>query len=265
MEIPSPPPREAPATSRSEAIFEALLGEILRGDVAPGDRLPPERALATRFATNRNTLREAVRQLDRLGLVRARQGQGVTVADFRREGTIALLGPYIRHAPDLAERARVFADLLTSRLLVLEQAVTLAARRGQPADFDAIARAAEAQIQRFEAGGEAAAPRDRRLQLVRGDIALIEALVDAAHSLMVRWTANTFLGIYRDLLHGAAALWVAEPDYAAFLHALARAVRGGAAPGAAALVRDYYGRTDARLLAVLERLLPSPAAPRSAP
>lgn len=247
----------ATEVSRSETIFEALLGEILRGDVPPGDRLAPERALAARFETNRNTLREAIRQLQRLGLVRARQGQGVTVADFRREGTISLLGPFIRHAPDLADRVRVFTDLLSSRLLVLEQAVSLAALRGGPDDFEAIGQASEAQIQVFQAGeGPAAA---RSLALVRGDIALIEALVEAAHSLMVRWSANTFLQIYRELLHGAAALWVAEPDYPDFLGKLTAAVTTRAAPRAAALVRDYYGRTDARLLAVLERLLPSPA------
>jgi len=255
------------AASRSEAIFELLLGEILRGDVAPGARLPPERALAARFATNRNTLREAVRKLELLGLVRARQGQGVTVRDFRRHGTISLLGPFIRHAPDLTERVRVFTDLLTSRLLVLEQAVNLAAQRGEPEDFAALTAAIDAQIARFERDAPPAprASTAARLSLVQGDIAVIEALVEAAHSLMVRWTANTFLSIYRDLLHGAASLWVAEPDYAAFLRALLGAVTARDAAAAAALVRDYYGRTDARLLDTLERLLPPAQRTRSTP
>ena len=45
----------------SESVADQLRLAILRGEVAVGERLPPERELAPRFGTNRNTLREAIR------------------------------------------------------------------------------------------------------------------------------------------------------------------------------------------------------------
>ena len=58
----------------SESVAEQLRTAILRGEVQVGERLPPERELAPRFGTNRNTLREAIRSLEAQGLVVARQG-----------------------------------------------------------------------------------------------------------------------------------------------------------------------------------------------
>src|SRR5690606_27930665 len=46
------------------------------GELAPGDHLPPERALATELGVGRSSVREAVRVLEVMGLVRTRTGSG---------------------------------------------------------------------------------------------------------------------------------------------------------------------------------------------
>src|SRR5436305_14917510 len=77
--------------SRSESALERLRREILLGRYQPGARLPPERELAFKLGTNRNTLREALRTLESENLVRARQGDGTLVIDWRSAGVINLL------------------------------------------------------------------------------------------------------------------------------------------------------------------------------
>src|SRR6516225_985248 len=79
--------------NRADSVLERLRRDLLTGRYQPGDRLPPERELAIQVGTNRNTLREALRTLESENLVRARQGDGTIVLDWRRVGEITLL-PY---------------------------------------------------------------------------------------------------------------------------------------------------------------------------
>src|SRR5512142_1665685 len=103
---------DPPAGSNIAAtIFLDLRRQILKGELASGERLPGERELAAKYNTNRNTLREAVRKLEQSRLVTVRHGQGVTVADFRRTGTLELLSPFLETAPEPAEVARILEDV----------------------------------------------------------------------------------------------------------------------------------------------------------
>ncbi|RMD89337.1 MAG: FCD domain-containing protein [Alphaproteobacteria bacterium] len=71
---------------------------ILRGILRPGERLPPERELAQKLAVSRPSLREALGQLQKRGLLTARPGAGVFVADVLGSAfspaLIALMGSH---------------------------------------------------------------------------------------------------------------------------------------------------------------------------
>lgn len=54
---------------------------ILRGILRPGERLPPERELSDRLGVSRPSLRDAVAELQDRGLLTARPGAGIYVAD----------------------------------------------------------------------------------------------------------------------------------------------------------------------------------------
>ncbi len=65
----------------SEAVVRQIELLILRGVLRPGDRLPSERTLAERMGVSRPSLREALADLRDSGLLEARAGAGVFVAD----------------------------------------------------------------------------------------------------------------------------------------------------------------------------------------
>ena len=61
-----------------EGVLHTIESRLLSGELKPGDHLPPERALATELGVGRSSVREAVRVLDVLGLVRTQTGSGPT-------------------------------------------------------------------------------------------------------------------------------------------------------------------------------------------
>src|SRR5215831_12356318 len=64
---------------------------IFRGDYPPGSRLPAERHLARELGVDRTTLRMALKQLARMGLLQARHGSGIEVNDYRLTGGLDVL------------------------------------------------------------------------------------------------------------------------------------------------------------------------------
>lgn len=77
--------------SLSHEIADRLRGEILRNQYRSGERFPSERDLAARFDTSRGAVREAMTQLEQLGLIRIQPG-GARVQSAE-SASIAILGP----------------------------------------------------------------------------------------------------------------------------------------------------------------------------
>jgi len=67
---------------RYQRVQDSLAEEIARGRRSAGSRLPPERALAEHFGVSRVTLRRALAELERVGIV-ARHPGGWTVVGAR--------------------------------------------------------------------------------------------------------------------------------------------------------------------------------------
>jgi len=60
-------------------IVDQIRELIAAGQIKPGDRLPPERELAELFKASRNSVRDAIRVLEQMGLTESRQGDGTYV------------------------------------------------------------------------------------------------------------------------------------------------------------------------------------------
>ena len=74
-------------------ISETLRQEIGGADYPPGARLPTEAELSARFDVNRHTVRRALEELSRGGLIRVEQGRGTFVAEDVLDYTV---GPRTR-------------------------------------------------------------------------------------------------------------------------------------------------------------------------
>jgi len=241
-------PEELLASSNiTSRIFVELRRQILKGELAPGERLPGERELALRYDTNRNTLREAVRRLEQLGLVSVRHGQGVTVADFRRSGTLELLAPFIEAGADLGEISHIVEDLLPARLVFIEFATRLAVRRATETELLRLRDLTELLIVAFESGDPTV--------VAHGFHRWLDALVDASRSLAVRWVANPFLEMFRNLIDRFPSLWLLDPRFPQHLRELLEAFSRGDEESAIKTTREYYEHVDHEMIRLLDALL----------
>jgi GntR family transcriptional regulator, transcriptional repressor for pyruvate dehydrogenase complex len=71
--------RQVRKTRIYHEIVDQIRGLITAGRIKPGDRLPPERELAELFKASRNSVRDAIRVLEQMGLIESRQGDGTYV------------------------------------------------------------------------------------------------------------------------------------------------------------------------------------------
>jgi GntR family transcriptional repressor for pyruvate dehydrogenase complex len=79
-------------SGRVSSLVAQQLEELVRsGQIAVGDRLPPERTLAEMFGVGRNSVREALRELETRGLLERRQGHGTRVRDAEVSDILAPL------------------------------------------------------------------------------------------------------------------------------------------------------------------------------
>ena len=67
-------------TARTSTITQKIIAQIrtaiLKGRLKPGDILPPEKELMEQFEVSKQTLREALRALEHMGLIDVREGIG---------------------------------------------------------------------------------------------------------------------------------------------------------------------------------------------
>jgi GntR family transcriptional repressor for pyruvate dehydrogenase complex len=115
------------------ATDEAITGikqMIVSGRVVPGEKLPREKELAAQLGVSRSSLREAVRALILVGVLRTRQGDGTYVTSLephRLLETMSLAVDFMQN--------RTLVELFEVRRLLEPAATALAAARMDPADL----------------------------------------------------------------------------------------------------------------------------------
>ena len=132
-----------------EAAAEAIAELIRTAGLQPGERLPTERALGEQLGVSRTVVREAVKVLTTMGLVRARQGSGLYVArEPRPFATVAfnmampvdpehMLSLFEFRRNLETEAARLAAERVTPReLCIIEEALALHRRMVQSGEIE---------------------------------------------------------------------------------------------------------------------------------
>ncbi len=77
-----------------ESVKESIKSYILENQLQAGDPLPPETELAAQLGVSRNSVREAVRALESVGILETRRGSGLFVREFSLESLLDNL-PYV--------------------------------------------------------------------------------------------------------------------------------------------------------------------------
>lgn len=106
--------------SVAEQVARNLLDLIRMGSVRPGQQLPTERELAATLQVSRPSVREAVRGLQILGVIRARQGGGLFVTSLKAAEVLAPLQMLITLTEDNFEalhESRIVVEGAVGRLL----------------------------------------------------------------------------------------------------------------------------------------------------
>lgn len=75
------PTNETGRASAVQHVLDEIVNAIIRGELAPGDQLPTEPELSQKYGVGRNSVREAIKQLQAFGVVYIRRPDGTFVAD----------------------------------------------------------------------------------------------------------------------------------------------------------------------------------------
>lgn len=227
--------------SIADDITAQILKMIVQGGIKPGERLPPERELAVQFRTNRNTLREAIRNLQTMNMVVARQGDGLIVRDFWAEGELNMLPHILRELQDNSLRKEVLVDMMRLRAVLLEEVVYSLAQSGNAAAFKRLRELVA--LQRKQADD----PEKR----IRTDLELNMAMVVGSRRPAYRWVFNTMSRLYKDLVFQFPLMWVFADDYADSLSHVLDLAEKGDAEGARQSLRHHLAKGDELVLNTL--------------
>jgi DNA-binding FadR family transcriptional regulator len=114
----------------SDQVEERLLAQLKSGDLTPGDVMPSERELMSLFGVGRPAVREAMQNLERMGLIEIRHGERPRVAQPSFERALAQLGESMRHL--LVHSADSLEHLKEARITFECEMARIAARRVNP-------------------------------------------------------------------------------------------------------------------------------------
>lgn len=103
--------------SVSDLVFGQLRDAIVSGTYRTDDALPGERELAAAFEVNRHAVREALRRLQQLGLVRISQGGATRVLDWRVHAGLDLALSLVRSG-DVLPVATLVRDMMDMRACI---------------------------------------------------------------------------------------------------------------------------------------------------
>lgn len=127
--------------SRTDDVVNGIKRMILEGKLRPGERLPVEKELAETLGVSRGSLREGIRALAILGIVKVRQGDGSYITSLDVSRLLAPMGFVV----DLQGDGQVRHIHAIRRLLESEAARLAATRITEDALADAKAVLDEAE------------------------------------------------------------------------------------------------------------------------
>ncbi len=235
----------------AEEIVEQLRSLILTGQYRVGSKLPPERELAKKLGVNRASLREALKKLEHLGLVRIRQGDGTRVQNFMETAGIEL----VKHLVPLGDSVdpHLTRDIFEFRRFVGREVARLAA-----------ARATDDEIANLRAITKRAAELDlAATRVFEYDFEFYLAMTAASKNRVMVLLLNTIRDAVASYLPLLAHLAVTPTAVLAHQRELLEAIENRDQDEALRIADDYLGRGATHIMRLVNegRLEPMDVTP----
>lgn len=173
--------RQVRKTKVYHEIVDQIRELIVAGRIKPGDRLPPERELAELFKASRNSVRDAIRVLEQMGLIESRQGDGTYVRSVSVEELAEPL------ALMLLQSRTQMRELWEVRRVLEPALAEFAAARITDEELDELEAILEAQRRKVEAGFIA----------LEEDTAFHYGIAEAARNTVMLRTLDTLVDLLR--------------------------------------------------------------------
>jgi len=149
-----------------DKVIEQIKNIIIEGKLQPGDKLPAERELAERFSVGRTTVREALKALSYVGIIKkVREGTIVNrnISSFFIDSLTQML--ILKHLD--------FEDLFETRKILEVKLAALAARRATIEDIEMIEKILKEMSEKANYNTH---------EFVNADIRFHEAIAEAAQN-----------------------------------------------------------------------------------
>ncbi len=212
-------------------IVKQILLKVINGVFKIGDRLPSERDLAKNLNVNRATVREALKELELLGLVGIRHGDGIYVEDYLESGNLALFREIIYM--DEIVSYDILKNIMDVRRILVPEMAACAAENRTADELEELKKTA-------------LAPEDEGSILER-DLKV--------HHIIARMSKNTFyifiLNFFNQLFREYGYFYFADPENAErsaqFHRDIYKAINSGNAARAKKIMNDILLYTERRV------------------
>lgn len=215
-----------------------LQKDILKGVYPIGSKIPSERELAVSYGVSRITVRDAVRKLTQLGLLKKMPKSGTYVNDYRSEASITLLLSIVQST------SHIDADILASLLEIRKvMEMHLAGKTALLADADSVNRLKEL-VREMESSAD-----DWRA-LSDADVRVHELIISCADNILAKLVFNSIRSLYRyyvDFFYNIEGSAAIVGRYKKLLSAITRRDR----EGASSAMEKILGFAETRVMAAL--------------
>lgn len=217
-----------------EEIFDRVMAYIVSEGLRPGDRLPPERELMARLGVGRSSLREALKALGALGVIKSAHGDGMFVGT----GETTLLARPLSWGMLMSGAG--LRQLIEARAAIESELAALAARHATSAERNGITAAME--LMRATDTDVAA--------YVEADLRFHFSIASASHNEVLHYTLRTLTQVMRVWIEQVISIVEHEPSSLHEHIPICDAVVSGDAPQAADSMRHHILAAGERLASI---------------
>jgi GntR family transcriptional regulator, transcriptional repressor for pyruvate dehydrogenase complex len=151
-------------TSVSQSVLKRIIELIRKGDLKPGDKLPSIQLFSEKMQVGASSVREALKQLQIIGLITIKQGEGTFISD---KASPAYISNNIGYLLDLKKPDILYC--LEVRKIIEKGAVELAALRAS----ENVINKLDASIQKMR--GIIENPKEFALENINFHLTIVEA------------------------------------------------------------------------------------------